>query len=79
MLGALEGAPDFPEILTGLADAALEGDASAFLSGPPPLGAVVAMPILANDYSDYSPNHEKMNTDNLHRLRTNFRCIPNFP
>ena len=73
MLGALAGSPDFPAILTGLAAAALNGDASAFLSGPPPFDAVVAMPLLANDYSDYSSNQEIMVTDILHRLRTNFR------
>ncbi|RDL37041.1 Uncharacterized protein BP5553_04474 [Venustampulla echinocandica] len=49
MLGNLLGSPDFPAILTGISSA-LSGDGSFFVYGPPPLEAVVAMPLLCNDY-----------------------------
>jgi hypothetical protein len=42
--------PDFPAILEGIY-AALNGDGSFFVDGPPSLEDVVAMPILCNDYS----------------------------
>jgi len=50
ILAALSGSPDFPLIFEVLG-LALEGNASPFASsGPPSLGNVVAMPLLANDY-----------------------------
>ena len=42
--------PDFPAILDGIY-AALNGDGSFFIDGPPSLEGVVAMPLLCNDYS----------------------------
>ena len=41
---------DFPAILDGIY-AALNGDGSFFVDGPPNFDEVVAMPILCNDYS----------------------------
>ena len=41
--------PDFPAILDGIY-AALNGDGSYFVDGPPGLEDVLAMPILCNDY-----------------------------
>jgi hypothetical protein len=42
--------PDFPVILHGIY-AALNGDGSFFVGGPPTVEAVVAMPLLCTDYS----------------------------
>lgn len=51
MLGALSGLPDFIAIF-GALELALDGTVFPFfVSGPAPYDAVVAMPILANDYS----------------------------
>ena len=52
MQGQLLGSPDFPAIFKGFKDA-LSGDASFFASGPPPLNAVLSMPLLCSDYGKY--------------------------
>lgn len=54
MADYLQGAPDFPAILEGLY-VAVNGVPAMFINGPPPLEAVVGMPLECNDYGD--PSH----------------------
>lgn len=58
--GLLLGSPDFPMIIQGLKTTISSDDVSLFVSPPPTVSALVAMPILCNDY-DYDRSFTAFN------------------